>query len=118
LTASDIPNGYTASSPTNDVGVIAPTAALSSFPYTPTESMKALKFFYYVLGDKLWKEYGFVDAFSLKDNWFANSFLAIDQGPIIVMIENHRSGLLWNLFTSSPEIKNGMRALGFTAPYL
>ncbi|XVJ64965.1 MAG: beta-glucosidase [Lacibacter sp.] len=118
LTASDIPNGYTASSPANDVGVIAPTAALSSFPYTPTESMKALKFFYYVLGDKLWKEYGFVDAFSLKDTWFASSFLAIDQGPIIVMIENHRSGLLWNLFTSCPEIKNGMRALGFTAPYL
>ena len=118
LTASDIPNGYTASSPTNDVGVIAPTAALSSFPYTPTESMKALKFFYYVLGDKLWKEYGFVDAFSLKDNWFAGSFLAIDQGPIVVMIENHRSGLLWNLFTSCPEVKNGMRALGFTAPYL
>lgn len=118
LTASDIPNGYTASSPTNDVGVIAPTAALSSFPYTPTESMKALKFFYYVLGDKLWKEYGFVDAFSLKDTWFAGSFLAIDQGPIIVMIENHRSGLLWNLFTSCPEVKNGMRALGFTAPYL
>jgi hypothetical protein len=118
LTASDIPNGYTASSPTNDVGVIAPTAALSSFPYTRTESMKALKFFYYVLGDKLWKEYGFVDAFSLKDTWFANSFLAIDQGPIIVMIENYRSGLLWNLFTSCPEVKNGMRALGFTAPYL
>lgn len=118
LTASDIPNGYTASSPNNDVGVIAPTAALSSFPYTPTESMKALKFFYYALGDKLWKEYGFVDAFSLNNLWFANSFLAIDQGPIIVMIENYRSGLLWNLFTSCPEIKNGMRALGFTAPYL
>jgi hypothetical protein len=118
LTASDIPNGYTASSPNNDVGVIAPTAALSSFPYTPSESMKALKFFYYVLGDKLWKEYGFVDAFALKDVWFANSFLAIDQGPIIVMIENYRSGLLWNLFTSCPEVKNGMRALGFTAPYL
>ncbi|HEX4959183.1 MAG TPA: glucoamylase family protein [Lacibacter sp.] len=118
LTASDIPNGYTASSPGNDVGVIAPTAALSSFPYTPVESMKALKFFYYVLGDRLWKEYGFTDAFSLKDSWFANSFLAIDQGPIIVMIENYRSGLLWNLFTSCPEVKNGMRALGFTAPYL
>lgn len=118
LTASDIPNGYTASSPTNDVGVIAPTAALSSFPYTPVESMKALKFFYYVLGDKIWKEYGFVDAFSLKETWFANSFLAIDQGPIIVMIENHRSGLLWNLLTSCPEVKTGMKNLGFTAPYL
>lgn len=118
LTASDIQNGYTASSPTNDVGVIAPTAALSSFPYTPTESMQALKFFYYKLGDKLWKQYGFVDAFSLKDQWFADSFLAIDQGPIIVMIENHRSGLLWNLFTSCPEVKSGMLSLGFTAPYL
>ncbi len=118
LTASDISGGYTASSPTNDVSVIAPTAALSSMPYTPTESMKALKFFYYVLGDKLWKEYGFVDAFSLKQLWFANSFLAIDQGPIIVMIENHRSGLLWNLFTSCPEVKAGMLSLGFTAPYL
>lgn len=118
LTACDIPNGYTACSPTNDRGVVAPTAALSSMPYTPAESMAALKFFYYVLGDKLWKEYGFVDAFSLRDTWFASSFLAIDQGPIILMIENHRSGLLWNLFTSCPEVKNGMRALGFTAPYL
>lgn len=118
LTASDIPNGYTASSPSNDVGVIAPTAAISSLPYTPTESMKALKFFYYALGDKLFKEYGFIDAFSLKQTWFANSFLAIDQGPIIVMIENHRSGLLWNLFTSCPEVKSGMRLLGFSAPYL
>ena len=118
LTASDIQGGYTASSPTNDIGVIAPTAALSSFPYTPVESMKALKFFYYVLGDKLWGDYGFRDAFSLKDIWFADSFLAIDQGPIIIMIENYRSGLLWNLFTSSPEVKAGMLSLGFTSPYL
>lgn len=118
LTASDIPNGYTASSPTNDVSVIAPTAAISSLPYTPTESMKALKFFYYVLGDKLWGQYGFKDAFSLHNLWFANSYLAIDQGPIIVMIENYRSGLLWNLFTSCPEVKTGMLSLGFTAPYL
>lgn len=118
LTASDIPNGYAASSPTNDLGVIAPTAALSSMPYTPTESMNALRFFYYKLGDKIFKEYGFVDAFKLSDPWFAGSYLAIDQGPIIVMIENHRSGLLWNLFTSCPEVKAGMRKLGFTAPYL
>lgn len=118
LTASDIENGYTASSPTNDVSVIAPTAALSSMPFTPNESMAALKFYYYVLGDKLWKEYGFVDAFSLHNTWFANSFLAIDQGPILLMIENHRSGLLWNLFTSCPEVKTGMLSLGFSAPYL
>ena len=118
LTASDIQSGYTASSPTNDVGTIAPTAAISAIPYTPTESLNALKFFYYKLGDKLWGEYGFVDAFSLKDIWFANSTLAIDQGPIIIMIENYRTGLLWNLFTSAPEVKAGMLSLGFTAPYL
>ncbi len=118
LTASDIEGGYTASSPTNDHGFIAPTAAISSMPFTPNESMAALKFFYYVLGDKLWKEYGFVDAFSLHNIWFANSFLAIDQGPIIIMIENYRSGLLWNLFTSCPEVKAGMQLLGFSAPYL
>lgn len=118
LTASDIPAGYTASSPTNDVNVIAPTAALSSMPYTPAQSMAALKFYYYVLGDKIWKEYGFVDAFSLNKPWFASSFLAIDQGPIIIMIENYRSGLLWSLFTSCPEVKSGMLSLGFSAPYL
>jgi hypothetical protein len=118
LTASDIPSGYTASSPTNDVGVIAPTASLSSFPYTPTESMQALKFFYYKLGDKIWGPYGFKDAFSLNEIWFADSYLAIDEGPIIVMIENYRTGLLWSLFTSCPEIKTGMKNLGFTAPYL
>lgn len=118
LTASDIPTGYGVNDPNTDRGVITPTAALSSFPYTPVESMNALKFFYYKLGNKLWGPYGFYDAFSLKDLWFANSTLAIDQGPIIVMIENHRSGLIWNLFTSAPEIKNGMRRLGFAAPYL
>lgn len=118
LTASDIPNGYTASSPTNDVGVIAPTAAISSMPYTPVESMAALQFFYYKLGDKIFKEYGFVDAFKLNDPWFANSFLAIDQGPQIVMIENYRSGLLWKLFMSCPEVKTGMKKLGFQSPFL
>lgn len=118
LTASDIPNGYTASSPTNDVGVIAPTAALSAFPYAPEKAMAALHFYYYVLGDKLWKEYGFIDAFSLHQQWFATSHIAIDQGPIILMIENYRTGLLWNLFTSCPEIKSAMQTLGFTAPYL
>lgn len=119
LTASDVPNGYNANEPNNDIGVISPTAALSSFPYTPVESMSALKFFYYKLGDRMWKQYGFVDAISLKEPWFADSFLAIDQGPIIIMIENYRSGLVWNLLTSCPEIKNGMKnVLGFTAPYL
>lgn len=119
LTASDVPNGYNANEPNNDIGVISPTAAISSLPYTPVESMNALKFFYYKLGDKLFKQYGFVDAFSLKDIWFADSYLAIDQGPEMIMIENYRSQLIWGLLTSCPEIKNGMKnVLGFTAPYL
>lgn len=118
LTASDISNGYTASSPTNDVSVIAPTAAIASLPYTPVESMKAIQFFYYKLGDKIFKEYGFVDAFSLQQQWFASSTLAIDQGPIIIMIENYRSKLLWNLFMSCPEVKTGMQKLGFSGPNL
>lgn len=118
LTASDIQNGYTASSPTNDVGVIAPTAAIASLPYTPAQSLQALHFFYYKLGDKLWGPYGFYDSFNLNSTWFATSNLAIDEGPIIDMIENYRTGLLWSLFMSCPEVKNGMKNLGFKSPYL
>lgn len=118
LTASDDINGYRVHDPVNDNGVISPTAALSSMPYTPNESMAALRFFYYKLGDKIFKQYGFVDAFSLTAPWFAPSFLAIDQGPIMIMIENHRSGLLWDLFMSCPEIKGGMKILGFQSPHL
>jgi len=116
LTASDDISGYRVHEPSADNGVISPTAAISSFPYTPNESMAALKFFYYKLGDRVFKEYGFTDAFSLTEPWVANSFLAIDQGPQIIMIENHRSGLLWNLFMSCPEVKRGMRTLGFQSP--
>jgi hypothetical protein len=119
LTASDDNiSGYSAHSPTNDLGVISPTAAISSLPYTPTESMNAIRFFYYKLGDKIWGQYGFVDAFNLSNVWFASSYLAIDQGPEIVMIENYRSGFLWNLFMSCPEIKTGMTSLGFLSPQL
>ena len=113
LTASDIPDSYTASSPTNDVGVIAPTAALSSFPYTPVESMQALHFFYYTLGDKIWGIYGFNDAFNLSKGWIAPSYLAIDQGPIVAMIENYRTGLLWNLFMQNSQVQAGLTKLGF-----
>ncbi|HEY0655258.1 MAG TPA: glucoamylase family protein [Chryseosolibacter sp.] len=113
LTSSDNQNGYGAHSPTNDLGVITPTAALSSFPYTPAQSMKALKFFYYKLGDRLWGQYGFYDAFNLTEGWTANSYLAIDQGPIIVMIENYRTQKLWDLFMSAPEVQAGISALSF-----
>ncbi|HEV2480157.1 MAG TPA: glucoamylase family protein [Puia sp.] len=118
LTASDEQNGYSAHAPTNDDGVISPTAAISSLPYTPTESMNALRFFYYTLGDKIWGQYGFIDAFNLSSVWFDNDYLAIDQGPEIVMIENYRSGLLWNLFMSCPEVQQGMKNLGFSGPNL
>ena len=118
LTACDTYNGYNAYSPTNDEGTIAPTAALSAFPYTPENSMKALRHFYYDLGDKIWSEYGFVDAFNESRNWFAKSHLAIDQGPIIVMIENYRSGLIWKLFMSAPEIQKGLQRFGFSSPYI
>ncbi len=118
LTASDEQNGYSAHEPNNDNGTISPTAALASMPYTPTESMQALRFFYYKLGNKIWKDQGFVDAFNLTNIWFADSYLAIDQGPIIVMIENQRSQLLWKLFMSCPEVKKGMKNLGFQSPNL
>lgn len=114
FTASDNPQGYSAHSPTNDLGVITPTAALSSFPYTPDASMKALKFFYYALGDRIWGEYGFRDAFNVTESWYADSYLAIDQGPIILMIENYRTGLLWDLFMKNPEVKDGLDKLGFS----
>lgn len=118
LTASDDPQGYGAHSPTNDNGTISPTAALASFPYSPAESMRALRHFIGVHGERAWGRYGFVDAFCEQQGWYADTFLAIDQGPIVVMIENYRSGLLWKLFMSIPEVQNGLRRLGFESPYL
>jgi hypothetical protein len=118
LTASDSCEGYSAHAPNNDLGVIAPTAALSSFPYTPDHSMQALRHFHDRLGDRIWGEYGFKDSFCESKDWYADSYLAIDQGPIIGMIENHRSGLLWRLFMSCPEVRAGLKKLGFESPHL
>ncbi len=118
ITASDDPDGYVAHSPNSsalDNGTIAPTAALGSMPYTPEESLNALKYFYRELGNRMWGPYGFYDAFNLDRDWYATSYLAIDQGPIINMIENYRSGLLWDLFMSSPEIAPALDAIGFVA---
>ena len=114
LTASDYSKGYTASSPTNDRGTIAPTAALASYPYLPEQSAAAMEYFYYVLGDRLWGEYGFHDAFSLRDRWFADSYIAIDQGPIVVMMENARTGLLWDNFMRDSDVQAGLSKLGFS----
>ncbi|MFD2144717.1 glucoamylase family protein [Mucilaginibacter antarcticus] len=114
LTASDSWKGYAGHSPTEDLGVITPTAALSAFPYTPKYSMQALRHYYEDLGPQIWGEYGFADAFSEQHNWYAKSYLAIDQGPIIVMIENYRTGLLWKLFMKNANVKAGLNILGFT----
>jgi hypothetical protein len=118
LTAGDSFKGYAAHCPTDvDLGVIQPTAALSSMPFTPKESMDALKHFYYALGDKIWSDYGFVDGFSEHHNWYAKSHIAIDQGPIVVMIENYRTGLIWKLFMNNPDVQRGLKNLGFSSPY-
>ncbi len=110
---SDGSIGYAAHKPNNDLGVIAPTAALSSMPYTPTESLKALRYFY-KNKDKLLGPAGFYDAFSPQNNfWVANAYLAIDQGPIIIMIENYRTGLLWNLFMQNEDVQKGLNNLNF-----
>lgn len=116
LTAGYSPIGYAAHAPgkQNDLGVITPTAALSSFPYTPEESMKALRHFYVELGDSIFGPYGPYDGFSIEKNWYPKRYLAIDQGPIVVMIENYRTAMLWDLFMSAPEIGNGLKKLGFT----
>ena len=151
LTASDNHLGYAAHSPTEDLGVISPTAALSAMPYLPEQSLAALRNFFNVGAmrnlfpandttrnsavsngsgssnryvntqpqeNPIWGPYGFRDAFCAKENWVANSYLAIDQGPIVVMIENYRSGLLWNLFMNIPEIQNGLKTLDFTSPHI
>lgn len=118
LTAGDSFKGYVAHCPQDDRGVIQPTAALSSMPFTPKFSMEALRYFYEERGKDLWTDYGFVDGFSDEHNWVANSHLAIDQGPIIVMIENYRTGLIWNLFMKIPDVQNGLRKLGFNSKYI
>jgi len=117
LTAGDSVKGYDAHSPSSDKSVITPSAALASFPYAPTEAMAALRHFHDDLGDKIWGRFGFIDGFSEQQNWYADSYLAISQGPIVVMIENYRSGLIWKLFMSVPEIREGMKKLGFKSPH-
>lgn len=113
LTSSYSMSGYNDHRPEKDLGVITPTAALSSFPYTPKESMQMLKFLYAPERDSLIGEFGPYDAFSFESNWYLKRYLAIDQGPIPVMIENYRSGLLWDLFMSAPEVTNGLKNLDF-----
>lgn len=119
LTASYTVDGYMAHEPAEkgDRGVITPTAALSSIVYTPKESMKVARHLY-EMGDKVWGEYGFYDAYSETADWYPQRYLAIDQGTTAVMIENYRSQLLWNLFMSHPDVQNGLKKLGFESPHI
>ena len=116
LTASYSVNFYNAHKPGNDTGVISPTAAISSIPYTPNESIAVIKNLYYNYGDKTFGKYGFYDAMSPHHEYFPNRYLAIDQGPMIAMIENHRTGLGWKLFMNAPEVIEGLKKLDFTHP--
>lgn len=120
LTASYSTAGYAAHAPFEgeDRGVIAPTAALSSIVYTPEASMEVMRHLYGPLRDRVWGLYGFYDAFSQTEDWYPQRYLAIDQGPIAVMIENRRSELLWRLFMSHPDVQRGLRRLGFESPAL
>ena len=113
LTASDGPYNYSADQPvpSEDHGKLAPTGAISSFPYTPEESMKALKNYYFNYGKFLWGEYGFKDAFDLTNNWCSEIYMGLNQAPMTVMIENYRTGLLWKLFMQAPDIQNGLKKL-------
>ena len=105
--------GYNAHFPTNDVGVISATAAISSIVYTPKESIALMRNLYQNHKKETWGEAGFYDALSLENNWVAKRYLAIDQGPEVVMLENYRTGLLWKLFMNAPEVKQGLTKLGF-----
>jgi hypothetical protein len=114
LTASYNPWGYAAHAPgASDNGTITPTAAISSMPYTPTESIAAMKNFYYTYGSSLWGPFGFYDAFNLGQSWYCDDYLAIDQGTIVPMIENYRTGLCWNLFMANPGISPMLESIGW-----
>ncbi|WP_339725851.1 glucoamylase family protein [Maribacter stanieri] len=113
LTSSYSIKGYDGHRPDRDISVISPTAALSSMPYAPKESMAFLRNLY-TNHDTLVGKYGPYDAFSLEKNWVLPRYLAIDQGPIPVMIENHRSGLFWMLFMTNKDVVKGLDKLGFS----
>ena len=115
FTSSDDPYvGYCSHHPgtPDENGTVSPTAAVSSIVYTPLQSLQVIGHLYYDTG--MFGPYGFYDAYNPGcENPVVDHYLAIDQGPEVVMIENYRSGLLWKLFMSSPEIEQGLRKLGF-----
>ena len=120
LTSSYSMRGYAGHAPQKgrDLGVISPTAAISSIVYTPEQSMAAMRHWYENKKDKVWGKYGFYDAFSETANWYVPRYLGIDKGPEVVMIENYRSGLLWKLFMQDEDVQAGLKKLDFESPYL
>lgn len=120
LTSSYSVKGYVGHAPAigKDLGVIAPTAAISSIVYTPKESIAAMRYWYENKKDKIWGKYGFYDAFSDTEAWYPKRYLGIDQGPQVVMIENYRTGLLWKLFMQDEDVQAGLKKLDFKSPYL
>jgi len=113
LTACDGPSSYVVNFPYNEEGTIAPTASLSSMPWTPQESLDALRAMYRLYGRGLYGPFGFRDSFNPGAQWYDPDYIAIDQAPIAAMIENARSRLLWNLFMSNPEVQPALDAIGF-----
>jgi len=115
LTAVDGPKGYVPYEPTPnlDDGTVAPTGAISAIAYTPDASLLALKHFYRDLGAQLWSIYGFRDAFNLQQNWYSGISMGLNQAPMVVMIENHRTGLVWRNFMANPEIASMLARIGF-----
>ena len=113
LTASDGPDGYVAHAPdaADDRGTLTPTGALASFPYTPEASMAALKHYYRDLGAGLWDVYGPRDAFNPGADWISPIYMGLNQAPIVVMVENYRSGLVWKNFMANPEVGAMLRKL-------
>ena len=89
------------------------TGAFSSFPYTPEPSMTMLKHVYRDLGESVWGVYGPRDAVNLSQDWVSPIFMGLNQAPITVMIENYRTGLVWKLFMSNPEMKPMLQEIGF-----
>lgn len=116
LSAGQTKDGYAASDPANDRGTVMPTAALASMPYTPHYSMQVLHNLAGRLRDKVWGPYGPYDGISLRDKWVGRDYLAIDLLPIVCMVENYRSGLLWRLLMSDPEIRAGLAKAGIAEP--
>ena len=97
-----------------DDGTIAPSAAISSMPFTPEESLAAAKHLYSSYGRKLWTNEGFRDAYNLKANWWDPDVIGIDQGPIVLMVENYRTGSVWRRMMRSPVLRRGLERAGFT----